>query len=147
MLPARTGQGLYKVNDHPNSSAAQIDGWQMPIGRTESARQHWEQHWNLTWNIIDEIQARRTHRLSISASGHEAFLVFQQQLYSPRTADLYCWSAKIPTPPLLTAVRDWAHRQDYRTLAVVAAPEVAKLLGAEAEADPFTRRIYAVHLG
>lgn len=143
-LAARTGQGFYKVNEHPNSSAAQIDGWQMPVGRAESARQHWELLWNTVWNILPEIAARRTQRLSISASGHEAFLCCQQQLFNPRTADLYCWSSKALTPPLLTAIRDWAHRQDYRTLSLVVTPETAKILGTEAEPDPFIRKIYAV---
>jgi hypothetical protein len=145
ILPARTGQSFYKVNDHSNSNPAQIDGWLMPLGRSESARQHWETLWNTTWNIIPELQARRTHRLHINASGHEAFLCCQQQLFNPRSADLYCWSPKTLTPPLLTAVRDWAHRQEYRALAMIVSPETAKLLGAEAEADPFVRRIFAVH--
>lgn len=144
-LPARTGQGFYKVNEHPGSSHTQIEGWQMPIGRIESARQQWEMLWNPTWNILPEIQSQRIHRLHVSASGHEAFLCCQQQLYNPRSADLYCWSPKAPTTPLITAIRDWAHRQDYRTLALVVTAETAKVLGAEAEADPFTRRIYAIH--
>jgi hypothetical protein len=116
----------------------------MPIGRSESARQHWEVLWNIVWNIIPELQTRRTNRLYISASGHEAFLCCQQQLFNPRSADLYCWSPKAITAPLITAIRDWAHRQDYRTLALVVTPETAKVLGTEAEADPFIRRIYAI---
>jgi hypothetical protein len=145
-LSARTGQGFYKVNDHPGSSHTQIEGWQMPIGRVESARQQWEMLWNPTWNILPEIQSRRIHRLHVSASGHEAFLCCQQQLYNPRSADLYCWSPKAPTAPLITAIRDWAHRQDYRTLALIVSPETAKVLGTEAEAEPFIRRVYAIHL-
>ncbi|MBC8097978.1 MAG: hypothetical protein H7Y11_00920 [Armatimonadetes bacterium] len=145
-LPTRTGQGFYKVNDHTNSSAAQIDGWQMPIGRTQSAATHWEALWTRVWELLPEVQARRTHRLYISAAGHEALVCCQQQLYNPRAADLYCWSPKPVTPPLLTALRDWAHRQEYRALACVVHPQTVALLGSEAEPDPYIRQIYAIQL-
>ncbi len=142
-LPARTGQGFYKVNEHPGSSAAQIDGWHMPVGRLESARQHWEELWPRTWEILPEMNARRIHRLAISASGHEAFICCYQQL-NPRSADVYVWSARTLSPPLLTAIRDWAHRQNYRTLSCVVTPDGAKILGTEAEPDPVSRTIYNI---
>lgn len=141
-LPASTGQGFYKVSDHPNMP--QIEGWQMTVGRSESARQHLEMLWNRVWEIIPEIASRTVHRLHVTASGHEAYLCCQPQLYNPRTADLYVWSLKGLTPPLLTAIRDWSHRQQYRTLAMVITPETAKLIGSEAEADPYQRHLYAV---
>ncbi len=142
-LPARTGQGFYKVNEHPQSSAAQVDGWQMPVGRLESARQHWEELWPRTWEILPETNNRQIHRLAISASGHEAFLCCKQQI-NPRSADVYVWSARKLSPPLLTAIRDWAHRHNYRTLSCVVTAEGAKILGAEAEADPVSRTTYSV---
>jgi hypothetical protein len=141
-LSARTGQGFYKVNDH--SVMPQIEDWQMPVGRIESARQHLELLWNRVWEIIPEIAARKIHRLSITASGHEAYLCCQTQLFNPRSIDVYLWSPRPLSPPLLTAIRDWSHRQNYRTLALVVTPETAKLLGTEAEADPYLRHIYAV---
>lgn len=143
-LPAKTGQSFYKVADYTASGVDQIKGWQMSIGRTESASQHWEALWPRLWEIIPEMNSRRTHRLHLTASGQEAFLCCQQQIYTPRAADLYCWSPKPLTAQLLTAIRDWAHRESYRTLALIVSPDTAKLLGAEAEADPYKRHIYAV---
>lgn len=143
-LSTRSGQGFYKINDSPGSSAAQIDGWAMPVGRTESSTQHWELLWTRVWDILPEIEARKTHRLYLSASGHEAFVCCQQHLYTPRHAEIFCWSPKTLTTQLLTALRDWAHRQEYRTLALVVTPEVAKVLGSDAEADPYTRQLYAI---
>jgi hypothetical protein len=142
-LPARTGQGFYKVNEHSNSSAAQIEDWQMPVGRLESARQHWEELWPRVWDIMPEIAARQVHRLFFSASGHDAFVYCQQQL-NPRSADLYVWSSRTMSSQLLTAIRDWAHRQNYRTLSCVVTPEVAKVLGTGVEVDPITRTTYSI---
>jgi len=47
------------------------------------------------------------------------------------------------TGVLLTAVRDWAHRQKYRAVRMVVDETTAKLLGADAEGDPFSRSIWA----
>jgi hypothetical protein len=142
-LPARTGQGFYKVNEHHNSSTAQIEGWQMPVGRLESARQHWEELWPRVWEIMPEIRGRQVHRLYFSASGHEAFVCCQQQL-NPRGADIYVWSSRTMSSQLLTAIRDWAHRQNYRTLSCTVTSEVAKILGPGVEVDPVTRSIYSI---
>ena len=38
-LPAKSGQGFYKVVDHPNDNPQQIHNWFMPVGRLGSARQ------------------------------------------------------------------------------------------------------------
>lgn len=143
-LPARTGQGFYKVSEY--GGFPQVDGWLMSVGRTESARYHLEMLWNRVWEILPEIAARKLHRLHISASGHEAYVCCQQQVYNPRSAELFCWSPKALTPPLLTALRDWAHRQEYRTLTLTVTPETVKLAGNEAEPEPFIRRSYAIRL-
>jgi hypothetical protein len=142
-LPARTGQGFYKVNEHHSSSTAQIEGWQMPVGRLESARQQWEELWPRVWDVMPEIAARQTHRLYFSASGHEAFVCCQQQL-NPRSADLYVWSSRTLSPQLLIAIRDWAHREHYRTLSCIVTPEVTKVLGTGVEVDPITWTTYSV---
>ncbi|MCU0495916.1 MAG: hypothetical protein MUF87_01040 [Anaerolineae bacterium] len=144
-LAAKTGQGFYKVNEHGNSNAAQIDGWMMTVGRSENATYHWEMLWNRVWEILPEIHQQRTHRLQISASGQEAFLCCQQQAYTPRNADIYLWSPKPLTGQLLTAIRDWAHREGYRTLLLTVNAEVAKVLGTEAELDPYICQSYMLH--
>lgn len=145
-LPARTGQGFYRVSPHDDPDPAQIHGWSMPIGRTGSARQMWETLWPRTWDALPEIAAQRTYRLSLNAAGQEALLYCQQQLYAPRTADVSCWSPRPLTKQLLTAIRDWAHREGFRTLILPVDETTAKLLGPEAEADAYRQEHYAAQV-
>ncbi|MDX1992734.1 MAG: GNAT family N-acetyltransferase [bacterium] len=145
-LPAATGQSFYKVTDHRNPDPTQIDGWFMSLGRLESARQHWSTFWPTTLDAVDEIAARRTYRLRFNAAGQDSFLYAESQLYDPRSADLYCWSPKPLTPQFLTALRDWAHREKYRTLVLVVPEELITLLGAEAESTPYQQEILALEL-
>ncbi len=145
-LPAKSGQGFYKVVEHLNDNPQQINNWFMPVGRLGSARQQWETLWPQTWYAVAEIRERRTHRLSFSASGQEALIYCQQQLYSPRAVEVYLWSPKPLTSQLLTALRDWTHREGYRTLILSVNDETAKVLGAEAEADGYYEEIYRVNI-
>jgi hypothetical protein len=145
-LPARTGQGFYKTVEHLDPNPAQIRGWFMPIGRLGSARQLWESRWPRTWDAIPEIRQRRTHRLKFNAAGHEAFVWCQQQLYTERSAEICCWSPRPLTTQLLTAIRDWAHRENYRTLILTVPEDTAKILGAEAEPDGYTETVYSIDL-
>lgn len=145
-LPAKTGQGFYKVVDHPNADANQVDGWYMTVGRLQSARQHWETLWNPLWQAVEEIAAQKKFRLHFNAAGHEALICVQQQLYDERSVDVYCWSPKPLTTQLLTALRDWVHRQNYRVLILDIPEDTAKILGAEAESSPYTQDVYAVNV-
>ena len=142
-LPAKMGQGFYRTTEHPDDSAKQITGWQMPIGRLASPRQQWEMLWPDTWSSIPEIAARPCHRLKFNAAGQEAFVCCQQQLYAERNANLYCWSPRPLTSQLLTAIRDWSHRAGYRTLVLAVLENAANILGTEAESDGYSQTIYA----
>lgn len=137
-LPARTGQIFYRATEHPNADPAQIHGWHMPVGRLTSARQEWEHLWPRIWEIIPEIRAQRTHRLHLAAAGQEAFVCCRQQLYDPRSADVSVWSPKPLTGQLVSAIRDWGHREGYRTLVWVVADDAVKVLGPDAEPGGYT---------
>lgn len=143
-MPARSGQGFYRAVDHLDPDPAQIDGWHMVFGRLESARQQWETLWPRTWDALPEMRQRRTHRLRMNAAGQDALVCIQQQLYMPRSADVYCWSPRPLTGQLLTAVRDWAHREGYRTLVMAVPDSALKTLGPEAEPDGFALDVYAL---
>lgn len=143
-VKAQTGQGFYKVTDHFNADPAQIDGWHMPIGRTESARQHWETLWTRLYRAVPAIEARRSYRLRFTASGRDAYLFCQEDLYNPRAVDLYFWSPKPLTSQIMVAIRDWAHRQSYRTLHLTMPQSVVETLSLDAEAIPFQQVIYGV---
>jgi GNAT superfamily N-acetyltransferase len=146
-LPARTGQIFFQSVEHLKDDAAQINGWHMPIGRLESARQGWEMLWPRTWDALPEIRARRAHRIRFSAAGQEAFVYAQPQLYNPRAVEIYAWSPRPLTTQLLSALRDWAHRESYRTLVLAVAEETVKILGAEAEPDGYAQETCAVTRG
>lgn len=137
-LSARTGQIFYRATEHPNADPAQIQGWHMPVGRLTSARQEWEHLWPRTWEIIPEVRHQRTHRLHLAAAGQEAFVCCRQQLYDPRSADVSCWSPKPLTNQLVSAIRDWGHREGYRTLQWVVTDDTVKVLGQEAEPGGYT---------
>ena len=141
-LPAKMGQGFYRTTDHLLAAADQIKGWQMPIGRLASPRQQWETWWPDTWASIPEMAQRPSHRLKFNASGQEAFVCCQQQLYAARSADVYCWSPGPLTSQMLTAIRDWCHRAGYRTLIMAMLDTTAKILGTEAEPDGYSQTIY-----
>lgn len=145
-LPARTGQGFYRAVEHPNPDARQIENWFMPVGRVSSSRQQWETIWPRTWESLPETQQQHTHRLNINAAGQVALVCCQQQLYAPRSVDVYCWSPKPLTAQLLTAIRDWAHREGYRTLVLSVLENMVKTLGPEAEADGYTQAVYAAEV-
>jgi len=145
-LPAKSGQGFYKVVEHLSTNPEQIADWFMPIGRLGSARQQWETRWPRTWNALPEIAARRTHRIRLSAAGQDAFLYCQEGLYAPRNAEIFLWSPKPLTSQMLTALRDWTHHEGYRTLVMVVSDETAKILGVEAEPDGYYQEVFAAEV-
>jgi hypothetical protein len=145
-IPARSGQGFYRVTEHLDANPQQIKGWNMSVGRVESARQHWEMYWPRTFQSIPEIRERKQNRLHISASGQEAFIFAQQQLYVPRSVELLIWSPKVASAQLLTALRDWSYRENYRTLVMIAPQEIAALMGPEAEADGYAVSVFAARV-
>jgi hypothetical protein len=145
-ISAQLGQGFYKATEHTKSNPAQIEGWQMPIGRTQSARYHWEAIFPRLWDAVEGMEAQPIHRLHVSAAGHEALVCVQGQLYDKRKADVFCWSPKSLTPPLLVALRDWAHRAGYRTLHLALDDTNAKLLGTDVDMLPNQQVIYAMNI-
>lgn len=135
--------GFYKVSDHSKDDALQIQRWSMPIGRTESARLHWESLWPQIWHSVPQILEQKTHRRHMNASGHEAFICSQQQLYDPRSAIIYCWTPKLMSAQLMSAIRDWAHKVGYRTLLLNIPEKLTPLLGSDAEKRPYQQTILA----
>lgn len=143
-LPATNSTvGFYRAQQHDDSRASQIRGWHMMIGRTASSRQHWEHVWSDLWQAVPEIAAQRTHRESFSVSGQNAFVCLQQQLYNPRSADVYCWSLKPPTAQLIAAIREWAYEQGYRTLSMAMGDALIKMIKSDIEETPYRQNILA----
>ncbi len=145
-LSARTGQVFYRASDHEEDDHTVIDGWHLCIGRLGSARHQWVTHWPRTWDAMPEMLARRTHRMTFNAAGNDAFVLVRQQIYAPRSADVACWTPKPPSGQLITAIRDWAHREGYRTLVLPTLDNYVNALGLDAEPDGYREDIYSFRL-
>lgn len=125
--------GFYKVTPHDVTDASQIDGWQMPIGRLESARYHWEHLLPQLWFAVPSITERKIHRLRFNVGGQDAFVVLQEQLYNPRSADVYCWTPKALSTHLVGSIRDWAYKIGFRSLTMAVSEKIAPILDSDLE--------------
>lgn len=145
-VAARTGQVFYRAVESPDADAKRIQGWGMPIGRFSSARHQWETLWPRTWDTLPEMRERKRHRLHFSAAGQDALICVQQSLYDPRAAEVSCWTAKGLTIQLLMSIRDWGHREGYRSLMLAIDEELASTLGSDAEGDGYRMETCALAL-
>lgn len=143
-LAARTGQGFYRAVDLTQTNRDTINGWAMPVGRDTSPRHAWETLIQPMFDTMPELAQRRVHRLRMSAAGQDVVVYCRQQMFEPRSADLAMWSPKGLQPQTVIAVRDWAHREGYRTLWMTAGESDARALGPDAEADAMTVTISAL---
>jgi hypothetical protein len=145
-LATREGQVFYRVSDLKNAGAGQIGGWHMPVGRTESAAQHWEALMPSHWTVIPQVAEERVFRLVLNVGGQDSFVHLKQHAYDARNLMLSLWAQKPLTPQILSALRDWSTRNGYRTLSLVVDETTARLFGAEGESDPFRRTLYALEV-
>ena len=145
-LPARQGQIFYRAVEHLDAAATQIVGWGMPVGRLSCARQQWETLWPLHWESLPEIHARRTARRHFSAAGQDALMFCRENLYDPRSADIFLWTPRPLTLQLVSAVRDWAHREGFRTLVMAVEEDAKGALGPDAEDDGYSQETCALTL-
>jgi hypothetical protein len=143
-LAARTGQGFYRAVELTQTSRDLITGWAMPVGRTTSPRHAWETLIQPMFDTMPELAERRVHRLRLAASGQDVVVYCRQQMFDTRAADVAMWSPKSLQPQTVIAVRDWAHREGYRTLWMTAGESDARALGPDAEPDPMTVTISAL---
>jgi len=145
-LPARQGQIFYRAVEHLDADAAQIAGWGMLVGRLSSSRQEWEALWSQKWETLPEVHRRKTARRNFSAAGQDALLFCREHLYDPRSAEISLWTPKALTVQLVSAVRDWAHREGYRTLVMAVEEPTKAALGADAEDDGYMQETCALIL-
>jgi hypothetical protein len=111
----------------------------MAVGRLTCARQQWETLWTQQWETLPEIRKRQTARRHFAAAGQDALMYCREHLYDPRRAEISLWTPKPLTAPLVSAVRDWAHREGYRTLVMAVEEDVQGTLGADAEDDGYVQ--------
>lgn len=146
-MPAKGGSvSFYKVTEQPTVEIDRIRQWQMPFGRTSSARTVLEHIWTPLWASVPALTRRQTHRLRFNVAGQDAFVCIQEHLYNPRHAEVFCWTPKTPSKQLLGSIRDWAYKRGYRTLFLAINQQVESLFDAECETRPHQDVILARNL-
>jgi hypothetical protein len=143
---AREGQVFYQATPHPAADPAQIRGWQMPLGRQQSAHQHWVTLWPNLWASVPELRQQRVERLKFNVAGNAFFALYGESRYDPRRANLYVWTPTPLTGPMLTAISDKAHKLGFRRLETFVMGDGVDLRSLDAEPDGHTQNLYGIDL-
>lgn len=144
-IPALPGRVVYQATELTDRSAEQIKGWYMPLGRYRSSRQEWERLFPQSWaGGIPELLNSALAHVKLSMAGQNAILYVREaeEIGSqPGDVHLACWSSRpLSTSNLLmTAIRDWAHRNGYPALVSYAMQADLALLGSDVQQTPFTQ--------
>ncbi len=143
VIRSQEGRVFYKASELKTFDPAQIEGWHMPLGRYQSARQEWDRMPPGFWNSVPEIVEPESARLQITVTGQEAYALMQQDRYQPDRVHAYIWSRRPINNLLIMALRDWTARHDYTALVAFAWDYVLPLLEVEYEADGAPQVLYS----
>jgi len=146
-IRAQEGRVFYKASELKAFDPAQIEGWHMPLGRYQSARQEWDRMPPGFWNSVPEIVEPESARLQITVTGQEAYALMQQDRYQPERAHTFVWSRRPINNLLVMALRDWAARHNYTALVTFAWDYVLPLLEVEYEVEGGAQVLYSRTLG
>jgi GNAT superfamily N-acetyltransferase len=141
----KTGEGrvFYKASDLKTFEPAQIDGWHMPLGRYQSARQEWDRMLPGFWNSVPEIVEPESARLHITVTGQEAYALMQQDRYRPARVHVFLWTRRPINSLLVVALRDWAALHDYEEMAGFAWDYVRPMLEVEMQEEGDSQYLYS----
>jgi GNAT superfamily N-acetyltransferase len=149
-LPTQAGRVFYQATNLTDHDPEQVKGWYMPLGRYQSARQEWEKLFPQSWAAgIPEMLNAVTAHLKLSVTGQNALLFLRetdQPGSQPGEVDMACWSARPLSNPLLTAIRDRAHRDGYHTIITYVMDAEVPLLGSDAQPTGYTQDLYELTL-
>jgi len=142
-IAAQAGRVFYKATELTTFNPAQIQGWHMPLGRYQNAREEWDRMPPGFWNSVPEIVEPESARLSITVTGQEAYALMQQDRYLPERVHVFLWTKRPMDKLLMMAIRDWAIRNDYRTLVTFVWDYVRPQLEVEAQPDGYSQVLYS----
>ncbi len=94
VIQAQEGRVFYKASELKTFDPAQIDGWHMPLGRYQNARQEWDRMLPGFWNSVPEIVEPESARLHITVTGQEAYALMQQDRYEPDRVHAFVWTKR-----------------------------------------------------
>ena len=143
VFKAQEGRVFYKASELTTFDPRQIDGWHMPLGRYQNARQEWDRMPPGFWNSVPEIVEIETARLHLTVTGQEAYALLQQDREAPERVHAFIWSRRPISPLLVMALRDWATLHDYREIVAFAWDYVIAQIEAEPASEPGTQHLYA----
>ncbi len=146
VLPARTGRVFYQASDLKTFDPAQIDGWHMPLGRFQNARQEWDRLTPGFWNSVPEIVEVDTARLRITVTGHEAFALMLQDRDNPARVHAYVWTKRPIKGLLVMTLCDWASRHDYEEIVSFAWDYALPMLEMDVTREDYTQHLYSLEL-
>lgn len=142
-ISAQGGRVFYKASELKTFDSQQIDGWHMPLGRYQNARQEWDRMPPGLWNSVPEIVETETARLHITVTGQEAYALMQQDRTDPARVHAYVWTKRPINSLLVMALRDWASRHDYDSLITFAWDYVLPLLEIDLAEQGETQYLYS----
>jgi GNAT superfamily N-acetyltransferase len=143
VIEAHEGRVFYQASELKTFDPAQIDGWHMPLGRYQNARQEWDRMLPGFWNSVPEIVEPESARLHITITGQEAYALMQQDRYAPDRLHAFVWTKRPINNLLIMALRDWASRHDYAVLVTFAWDYVLPLLEVEFAQEDYTQVLYS----
>lgn len=113
ILSAREGRVFYQASELRAFDPALIEGWHMPLGRYQNARQEWDRLAPGFWNSVPEIVETEVERLHFLVTGHEAYALMQQDRDLPARVHAFVWSKRPVKGLLVMTLCDWARRHNY----------------------------------
>lgn len=146
VIAAQEGRVFYKATELTQFEPGQIDGWHMPLGRFQNARQEWDRMPVGFWNSVPEIVEPESARLHLTVTGQEAYALMQQDRYDPARVHVYLWARRPINSLLMVALRDWAARHEYESLVTFVWDYVLPALEVETQPDGYTQILYAREL-
>ncbi len=142
-IKAGEGRVFYKASELKTFDPEQINGWHMPLGRYQNARQEWDRMPPGFWNSVPEIVEPESHRLYVTVTGQEGYALMQQDRYVPERVHAFLWT-KRPLNNLLTmALLDWSARHEYTQVVTFAWDYVRPLLEVETETEAYSQVLYS----
>ena len=108
LMTAQGGRVFFRASAHPNEDPAQIDGWELAIGRVSSSRCQWERDWRavvgMRWLSKDDCA---WIAFGSRSPGMRRWFGARQGAYHRQSVEIALWSMKPLSVQLVIALREW----------------------------------------
>jgi GNAT superfamily N-acetyltransferase len=143
VLKTGSGRVFYKASDLKTFDPRQIEGWHMPLGRYQNAREEWDRMPPGFWNSVPEIVEPEAARLHVTVTGQEAYALMQADRDNPKRVHAWVWSKRPVNNLLVMTLLDWAAREDYEEVVTFAWDYVLPMLEMDFERTDVAQTLYA----